>query len=81
LLNTEVLIRARRTLGDHHPGTLTTRLNRALDLQRLGRTLEGRAEQLASVARLQRVLRDGHPMLAAAEQGIRAECDIDPMPL
>ncbi|MFJ7212575.1 FxSxx-COOH system tetratricopeptide repeat protein [Amycolatopsis sp. NPDC098790] len=81
LLNTEVLIRARRTLGDHHPGTLATRLNRALDLQRLDRTLEGRAEQLASVARLQRVLRDGHPMVAAAEQGIRAECDIDPMPL
>ncbi len=81
LLDTEVLIRARRTLGDHHPGTLATRLNRALDLKRLGRDLEGRAEQLAAAARLQRVLRDGHPMLAAAEQGIRAECDIDPMPL
>lgn len=81
LLDTEVLIRARRTLGDHHPGTLAIRLNRALDLQRLERTLEGRAEQLASVARLQRVLRNGHPMLDAAERGIRAECDTDPMPL
>ncbi|GAB3133261.1 FxSxx-COOH system tetratricopeptide repeat protein [Amycolatopsis stemonae] len=81
LLDTEVLIRARSTQGDHHPGTLAVRLNRAIDLQRLGRDLEGRAEQLAVVARLQHVLRDGHPMLAAAEGGVRAECDIDPMPL
>ncbi|MFJ9780633.1 FxSxx-COOH system tetratricopeptide repeat protein [Amycolatopsis sp. NPDC101161] len=80
-LDTEVLLRARRTLGDHHPGTLATRLNRALDLQRLGRTLEGRAEQSAVVARLRRALQDSHPMLAVAERGSRAECDIDPMPL
>ncbi|WP_285476337.1 FxSxx-COOH system tetratricopeptide repeat protein [Amycolatopsis sp. NBRC 101858] len=81
LLDTEVLLLARHALGEHHPGTLATRLNRALDLQRLGRTPEGRAEQLEVVARIRRVLRNGHPMVAATERGIRAECDIDPMPL
>jgi hypothetical protein len=28
-----------------------------------------------------RVLRPGHPAITAAENAVRAECDIDPMPL
>ncbi|MBE8520123.1 tetratricopeptide repeat protein [Amycolatopsis sp. H6(2020)] len=80
-MNTETLARLRRALPDSHPITLAARLNRALDLERLGRIREAVSQHQEVLGAIGRVLRRGHPAIAAAENAVRAECDIDPMPL
>ncbi|WP_410640777.1 FxSxx-COOH system tetratricopeptide repeat protein [Amycolatopsis sp. lyj-346] len=80
-MNTETLARLRRALPESHPVTLAARLNRALDLERLGRLREAISQHQEVLGAIGRVLRRGHPAITAAENAVRAECDIDPMPL
>ncbi|WP_410567706.1 FxSxx-COOH system tetratricopeptide repeat protein [Amycolatopsis sp. cmx-4-61] len=80
-MNTETLARLRQALPDSHPVTLAARLNRALDLERLGRIREAVSQHQEVIGTIGRVLRPGHPAIDAAENAVRAECDIDPMPL
>ncbi|MGW5741170.1 FxSxx-COOH system tetratricopeptide repeat protein [Amycolatopsis sp. NPDC003861] len=80
-MNTETLARLRRALSESHPITLAARLNRALDLERLGRVREAVSQHQDVLAVADRVFRRGHPAVAAAAKAVRAECDIDPMPL
>ncbi|MEA5358363.1 FxSxx-COOH system tetratricopeptide repeat protein [Amycolatopsis sp., V23-08] len=80
-MNTDTLARLRRALPDSHPTTLAARLNRALDLERLGRVREALSQHRDVLAVADRVLRPGHPAITAAENAVRADCDIDPMPL
>jgi hypothetical protein len=80
-MNTETLARLRRVLSESHPTTLAARLNRALDLARLGRVREAVSQHEEVLVTAARVLRAGHPAIAAAEAAVRAECDIDPTPL
>jgi len=80
-MNTDTLARLRRTLPESHPTTLAARLNRALDLERLGRVREALSQHRDVLVVADRVLRAGHPAVTAAENAVRAECDIDPMPL
>ncbi|MGW3958590.1 FxSxx-COOH system tetratricopeptide repeat protein [Amycolatopsis sp. NPDC005003] len=80
-MNTETFARLRRALPDSHPLTLAARLNRALDLERLGRFREAVSQHHEVLIAIGRVLRRGHPAIDAAENAVRAECDIDPMPL
>ncbi|VVJ15747.1 Uncharacterised protein [Amycolatopsis camponoti] len=80
-MNTETLARLRRALPESHPTTLAARLNRALDLERLGRVREALSQHRDVLVVADRVLRPGHPAITAAENAVRAECDIDPMPL
>ncbi|OXM67907.1 FxSxx-COOH system tetratricopeptide repeat protein [Amycolatopsis vastitatis] len=80
-MNTETLARLRRALPESHPTTLAARLNRALDLERLGRNREASSQHRDVLVVADRVLRPGHPAITAAENAVRAECDIDPIPL
>lgn len=80
-MNTDTLARLRRALPENHPTTLAARLNRALDLERLGRIREALSQHRDVLVVADRVLRRGHPAITAAENAVRAECDIDPMPL
>jgi tetratricopeptide (TPR) repeat protein len=80
-LNTETLARLRRALPEGHPMTLAARLNRALDLERLGRVREAVSQHQDVLDAAGLALRPGHPAIVAAENAMRAECDIDPMPL
>lgn len=81
VLNELALTRAERALGPDHPTTLAARLNRALDLRTLGRDQE--AEQFVRdvVMRYRKVLGEQHPATHLARQGVRANCDIDPLPM
>ncbi|MEU0793591.1 FxSxx-COOH system tetratricopeptide repeat protein [Amycolatopsis sp. NPDC005961] len=80
-MNTDTLARLRRALPESHPTTLAARLNRALDLERLGRVREALSQHRDVLVVADRMLRPGHPAITAAENAVRAECDIDPMPL
>lgn len=77
----ELVGRATRVLGQNHPTTLAVRLNYSLDLYRLRRT-DGAEELFANVMEgYRQKLGDTHPGTHAASRKIRADCDIDPMPL
>ncbi|WP_328618481.1 FxSxx-COOH system tetratricopeptide repeat protein [Amycolatopsis sp. NBC_00355] len=77
----ELLVRSRRVLGEDHPTTLAVQLNYSLDLRNLGQV--EKAEELSEdvMSRYRQVLGDAHPGTVAASRGVRADCDIDPMPL
>ncbi|WIV61287.1 FxSxx-COOH system tetratricopeptide repeat protein [Amycolatopsis nalaikhensis] len=77
----ELLVRSRRVLGDDHPTTLAVQLNWSLDLRALGRAEEADELYEDVVDRYRHVLGENHPGTIAATQGVRADCDIDPMPL
>jgi tetratricopeptide (TPR) repeat protein len=79
--DTDTLDRCRRTFGDNHPSTLACSLNLALDLKALGRTAEADKVHADTMDRFRRVLGDRHPATLNALQSVRADCDIDPMPL
>jgi tetratricopeptide (TPR) repeat protein len=80
-LGTEALDRANRVLGADHPTTLAALTNLALDLRTLGRTQEAETKHAEVLTRYRRVLGDAHPATMAAASGVRADCDIDPLPL
>lgn len=77
----ELLERSRRVLGENHPTTLAVQLNRSLDLRALGQTAEADELHDDVMNRYRHVLGEAHPGTVAASRGIRADCDIDPMPL
>lgn len=77
----DTLNRSRRTLGEDHPSTLACSLNLALDLHALGRPQEADKIHADTMVRFRRRLGDKHPATLNALQSIRADCDIDPLPL
>ncbi|MGH4009620.1 MAG: FxSxx-COOH system tetratricopeptide repeat protein [Pseudonocardiaceae bacterium] len=78
---TEALERAQRVLGPDHPTTLAATMNLVLDLRSLDRAEEAETKYVEVVTRYHRVLGDKHPATRNAAEGIRADCDIDPLPL
>ena len=75
------LERYRRVLSDNHPSTLAAALNLAIDLQELGRGEEAQALWTDTCDRYRRTLGEHHPATVDAELRVRANCDMDPMPL
>ncbi|MEV0908189.1 FxSxx-COOH system tetratricopeptide repeat protein [Streptomyces hokutonensis] len=67
--------------GVDHPLTLSCASNLALDLRGLGRGAEADEMERRAVEGFKRVVREDHPLLLAARQRRRIECDIAPMPL
>jgi tetratricopeptide (TPR) repeat protein len=80
-LETEMLARAERVLGKDHPTTLAASLNRALDLRASGQSQEAETLYADVLSRYRLVLRESHPGTIAASKSVRADCDIDPLPL
>jgi tetratricopeptide (TPR) repeat protein len=80
-LDTDTLARSELRLGVEHPSTLACSVNLALDLRLLGRVVEADRMLADTMVRLRRVLGERHPATLNALQNIRAECDVDPMPL
>jgi Effector-associated domain 2/Tetratricopeptide repeat/vWA-MoxR associated protein middle region 0/NB-ARC domain len=80
-LDIETLDASRRTLGEDHPSTLACGLNLALDLHALSRGQEAEKIHADTMQRFRRVLGDRHPATLNAMQSIRADCDLDPLPL
>ncbi|MEV6843924.1 FxSxx-COOH system tetratricopeptide repeat protein [Actinoplanes sp. NPDC051411] len=75
------LERYRRVLAEDHPSTLAAALNLAIDLQALHREDEAQAVWQDTRTRYHRTLREQHPATVDAENWVRANCDMDPMPL
>ncbi|MDX3187393.1 FxSxx-COOH system tetratricopeptide repeat protein [Streptomyces sp. MN03-5084-2B] len=80
-LDADLLVRTRHVMGEDHPTTLAVQLNRSLDLRKLGETAEADALYQDVLTRYRLVLGESHPGTEAATRGVRADCDIDPMPL
>lgn len=80
-LDTDTLARSERILGVEHPSTLAVGVNLALDLRALGREQEADLLHADNMARFRRSLGDQHPATLNALKSLRADCDIDPMPL
>ncbi len=68
-------------LGPAHPTTLACGVNLAMDLRALSRDSEASVLFEETVERFRTNLGDDHPATAAAAAGVRANCDIDPLPL
>ncbi|MFI5587876.1 FxSxx-COOH system tetratricopeptide repeat protein [Amycolatopsis sp. NPDC051758] len=80
-IDEEMLARSRRILGKDHPTTLAAQLNRSLDLGALGEDREADELYRDVMERYRLVLGDSHPGTINASNKVRADCDIDPMPL
>jgi tetratricopeptide (TPR) repeat protein len=80
-LDTAVVARSTDALGAAHPATLAARGNLAIDLRRLGRAREAEDVHASTVRRMGEVLGVEHPATRDAAGWVRADCDIDPMPL
>ncbi len=80
-LDTDTLERSRRMLGEDHPSTLACSLNLALDLRALNRVQESETIYANTMTRFRTVLGEAHPATLGAAQSLRANCDVDPMPL
>ncbi|BCY08905.1 FxSxx-COOH system tetratricopeptide repeat protein [Actinoplanes sp. L3-i22] len=80
-LDTDTLDHSRRVSGDEHPSTLAVMANLALDLRALGRVGEADAQHQDVVDKYRRKLGVGHPATVAVSRHLRADCDIDPMPI
>jgi hypothetical protein len=79
--DTDTLTRSERVLGREHPLTLAIGVNLALDLRALGRANEGDKILSDTLTRLRQKLGEQHPATLNALRSIRADCDVDPMPL
>jgi tetratricopeptide (TPR) repeat protein len=80
-LDRETLRRCRELLGELHPTTLACAANLAMDLRALKRGGEASDLFEDTIERFRRTLGENHPATAAAAAGVRANCDIDPLPL
>jgi tetratricopeptide (TPR) repeat protein len=80
-MDADTLARSRRTLGEEHPSTLAVALNHALDLAALHRHDEAEAEHVPLLARFRSVLGPTHPATVDAKARLRADCDIEPIPI
>jgi tetratricopeptide (TPR) repeat protein len=68
---------ARRVRGEHHPDTLICAINLGLLLPR-----DDPADLLrSSIDELRRAFDPDHPLVAAATEGRRGECDVEPPPV
>ncbi|MFV2085575.1 FxSxx-COOH system tetratricopeptide repeat protein [Micromonospora sp. LOL_021] len=76
-----VLRQCRDLLGVNHPTTLACAVNLAWDLQRTGRAEDGERLLADTLVRFRAVLGARHPATVSAADGVRANCDIDPLPL
>jgi hypothetical protein len=79
--DTDTLTRSERVLGRDHPSTLAVGVNLALDLRALDRPAEGDRILSGTLTRMRAKLGEQHPATLNALRSIRADCDIDPMPL
>lgn len=79
-LGAEALERAGRAFGADHPTTLAATLNLALDLRMLGHKQEAETRYADVLTGYRRVLGETHPATIDAAKGVRANCDIDPLP-
>lgn len=77
----DTLERSQRVLGAEHPSTLACSVNLALDLRAMGRVGEADRILADTLASLRRALGERHPATLNALQNLRADCDVDPMPL
>ncbi|BCJ46938.1 hypothetical protein GCM10010168_35420 [Actinoplanes ianthinogenes] len=73
--------RCREVLGPTHPTTLAGGVNLAADLRGLGRDAEAGILFEDTMDRFRESLGAGHPATIAAAAGVRADGDIDPLPL
>jgi tetratricopeptide (TPR) repeat protein len=80
-LTTDALERSERVLGPDHPTTLAASLNLVLDLRSVGREQDAEKRYPDVLARYRRVLGEKHRATTNASMNIRADCDIDPLPL
>lgn len=80
-LDAECVNQCRTVVGRQHPTTLACELNLAFDLAALDRTEESERLFTGTLATYQAVLGEHHPAIAAANARVRANCDVDPMPL
>lgn len=71
----------RTRYGELNPEAIACSLNFAFDLTALGREQDGQQRSDDVVDAYRRVLGPGHPAIAAARAGQRANCDVDPMPI
>jgi tetratricopeptide (TPR) repeat protein len=79
--DTDTLARSERTLGVEHPSTLACSVNLAMDLRALSRINEADKMLADTMLRFRRVLGEKHPATLNALQSLRADCDVDPMPI
>lgn len=77
----ETMAIAREKLGEEHPTTLACALNYSLDLRAVGRDREAEACFDTAVERMLKVHGATHPATIFAQQAIRADCDIYPIPV
>ncbi|MET7669619.1 FxSxx-COOH system tetratricopeptide repeat protein [Micromonospora luteifusca] len=80
-LDLDTLALCRQVLGSSHPTTLVCALNLAMDLRDLGREAEASMLFDKGLEQLRQTLGVRHPAVAAIGAGVRANCDIDPLPL
>jgi tetratricopeptide (TPR) repeat protein len=80
-MGTEALERAQAVLGAEHPTALAASANLVLDLRAAGRAQEADARFAEVLAQYRRVLSETHPGTIRVSGGVRADCDIDPLPL
>jgi hypothetical protein len=73
--------RSNNALGVDHPTSLAASLNLVLDLRTLNRGQEAESRYADVLTRYRKVLGNQHPATIAAGKGIRADCDLDPLPL
>ena len=79
--DTDTLARSERMVGVEHPSTLAISVNLALDLRALGRAQEADLLHADTMTRFRRVLGDQHPATLNALKSVRADCDLEPIPL
>ena len=79
--DTDTLARSERMLGVEHPSTLACSVNLAMDLRALTRVNEADKMLGDTMARFRKVLGEKHPATLNALQSVRADCDVDPMPI
>jgi tetratricopeptide (TPR) repeat protein len=78
----ELLSRVTAVFGVDHPTALACQANLAQDLRSLGRTDEADELHLRAVTVLRERLGQHHPAVSElSDPGVRANCDIDPLPL
>jgi tetratricopeptide (TPR) repeat protein len=80
-LDIDTLQRSSRMMGESHPSTLACSANLALDLRGLDRLQESDKIQSDTMVAYRRVLGERHPATLNALQSLRADGDIDPIPL
>jgi tetratricopeptide (TPR) repeat protein len=67
-----------KALGADHPTTLAANINLELDLRRIGQQAD--VEYAGALERYRVAIGENHPLAIAAANGMRANCDIDPLP-